>query len=392
VSGSPPLLDRVRRRLAEDGGEATGGRVAAAVRTEAGLRGDRGLLSVLPELQRELTGVGPLEALLADDSVCDVLVNAPDEVWVDRGRGLVPAAVRFPDEESVRRLAVRLAAAAGRRLDAAAPYVDARLPGGTRFHAVLPPIAPRGTCLSLRVFRDRGFDVAELVRRGSLTPLLAALLTAVVGARLAAVVSGGTGSGKTTLLGALLGLAPPDERLLVVEDAGELRVSHPHVVRLEARPANVEGAGAVTLRDLVRQALRMRPDRLVIGEVRGAEIADLLLALNTGHEGGLTTVHANGAHEVPPRVEALGALAGLDRRAVHAQLAAALHVVVHLVRDAGGLRRVVEIAVCGSGPDGLVTVSPACRWDGPGPAADRLAALLATRGVRPPAGLVGAVG
>ena len=240
--------------------------------------------------------------------------------------------VRFADEQTLRRLAQRLAAAAGRRLDDAAPYVDARLPGGVRLHAVLPPVSPVGTCLSLRSPRRRAFTLGELVEAGTVCERGAELLAAMVTARVAFLITGGTGTGKTTLLSCLLGLAAPHERLLLVEDSAELRPEHPHVVRLEARPPNVEGAGGVTLHDLVRQALRTRPDRLVVGEVRGSEVISLLAALNTGHEGGCGTLHANAPADVPARLEALGCAAGLSREAVHSQLAAALDLVVHLDR------------------------------------------------------------
>ena len=237
------------------------------------------------------TALGPLTDLMDDPDLTDVLVNAPDEVWVDRGAGLDRVPVRFADEAAVRGLAVRLAATAGRRLDNGAPFVDVRLPDGNRLHAVLPPVSPRGTCLSLRVLASRRFSLDELCRLGTVDEDTASLLARVVAARLAVLCSGGTGTGKTTLLGTLLGCADAGERIVVVEDAGELRIDHPHVVLLEGRTANVEGAGQVSLRDLLRQALRMRPDRLVVGEVRGAEVLDLLVALNTGHDGGMATVH-----------------------------------------------------------------------------------------------------
>lgn len=384
------LVERVRSRLATEGAEPTPARVAAAVRAEGGLPGDGDLLTVLRALQDELAGAGALAPLLRDPAVTDVLVNAPDQVWVDRGLGLVRAPVCFPDEAAVRRLVLRLLAPTGRRLDAAQPYVDARLPDGTRLHAVLPPVAPGGTCVSLRVPRRRPFDLDGLRALGTVDEPTAAVLAAVLAARLAVVVSGGTGTGKTTLLSALLGLADPGERLVLVEDAGELLPDHPHVVRLEARPPNLEGAGAVTLRDLVRQALRMRPDRLVVGEVRGAEVVEMLAALNTGHDGGLTTVHANAPAEVPARLEALAAMAGLGREALHSQVAAGLQVVVHLRRVAG-LRQVAEVGVFGREPGGRVTVESAWlrgrtgRTGAPGAAV--LAGLLADRGVEPPVGL-----
>lgn len=268
----------------------------------------------------------------------------------------------FADAEAVRRLAQRLAAVAGRRLDDARPWVDARLPDGTRLHAVLPPVSVGSACLSLRVVRPRAFTLEELVAAGTLPPGGQRLLRALVEARLSFLVSGGTGTGKTTLLSALLGLVGPGERIVLAEDSAELRPDHPHVVRLEARPANQEGAGLVTLADLVRQALRMRPDRLVVGEVRGPEVADLLAALNTGHEGGCGTVHANAAAHVPARMEALGSAAGLDRAALHSQLAAALTLVIHLVRDRGGQRRVAEVHVLERDAAGLVVTVPALRW------------------------------
>ncbi|MEU1278817.1 TadA family conjugal transfer-associated ATPase [Streptomyces sp. NPDC005805] len=362
---STGLLDAVRQKLAESGAEPTPARVAAALRAQGRLLGDAEVLGGTARLRGELVGTGPLEPLFADSSVTDVLVSAPDRVWVDRGIGLELTDVTFADAAAVRRLAQRLAAVAGRRLDDARPWVDARLPGGTRMHAVLPPVAVESTCLSLRVARHRAFSLEELVAAGTVPPGGDRVLAALMRARLSFLISGGTGTGKTTLLSSLLGLVGGRERIVLAEDSAELRPDHPHVVRLESRPPNQEGAGQVTLRDLVRQALRMRPDRLVVGEVRGHEVADLLAALNTGHEGGCGTVHANAAAHVPARLEALGTTAGLDRAALHSQLAAALAVVVHLVRSPAGQRRVAEIHVLERDPAGLVVTVPALRW-GPG--------------------------
>lgn len=363
VGASPrPLLDAVRQQLAESGAEPTPARVAAALRAQGRLLGDAEVLGGAEELRSELVGTGPLEPLLADPAVTDVLVSAPDRVWVDRGSGLELTGVRFSDTAAVRRLAQRLAAVAGRRLDDARPWVDARLPDGTRMHAVLAPIAVGADCLSLRVVRPRAFSLDELVAAGTVPPGGDGVLRALIGARVSFLVSGGTGTGKTTLLSTLLGLVPECERIVLAEDSAELRPDHPHVVRLESRPANQEGAGLVTLRDLVRQALRMRPDRLVVGEVRGAEVTDLLAALNTGHEGGCGTVHANTAADVPARLEALGTAAGLDRAALHSQVAAALSVVLHLVRDRAGRRRVAEVRVLERDAAGLVVAVPALRW------------------------------
>ncbi|WP_030764048.1 TadA family conjugal transfer-associated ATPase [Streptomyces sp. NRRL F-2664] len=363
---SAVLLDAVRRRLAESGAEPTPARVAAALRAQGRLLGDEEVLGAAAELRSELVGAGPLEPLLADPEVTDVLVAAPDRVWVDRGRGLELTGVTFADAGAVRRLAQRLAAVAGRRLDDARPWVDARMPDGTRLHAVLPPVSVGSACLSLRVVRPRAFTLEELVAAGTLPPGGQRMLRDMVEARLSFLVSGGTGTGKTTLLSALLGLVGPGERIVLAEDSAELRPDHPHVVRLETRPANQEGAGLVTLADLVRQALRMRPDRLVVGEVRGAEVADLLAALNTGHEGGCGTVHANAASHVPARLEALGTAAGLDRGALHSQLAAALTLVLHLVRDREGRRRVAEVHVLERDAAGLVVTVPALRWSAGG--------------------------
>jgi pilus assembly protein CpaF len=289
----PALLDRVRTSLAEEGAEPTPARVAQVLRAQGGLLGDTAVLDVVDALRREALGSGPLQPLLQLAGVTDVLVNGPDHLYVDRGSGLEPVDVRFSDDSAVRRLAQRLAGAAGRRLDDASPYVDVRLPDGTRFHAVLSPPARPGTCLSLRVPARRAMTLDELVAARSLTRTGAELVLELVRARVAFIVSGGTGSGKTTLLTALLSHVAPAERIVIVEDTHELRPDHPHVVSLEGRQANVEGTGEITMRDLVRQALRMRPDRLVVGEVRGAEVVDLLAALNTGHDGGCGTVHAN---------------------------------------------------------------------------------------------------
>ncbi len=348
-AGTTPLVDRVRSRLAATGGELTQAAVAAAVRAESGgVVSALDVLSALRILRQEFTGAGPLDQLLRDPRTTDVLVCGPASVWVDRGSGLERTAVRFPDDAAVRRLAQRLAIAAGRRLDDASPYVDGWVAdAGVRLHAVLPPVAADGTCLSLRVLRPAAHDLAALRASGTLDAAGEALLRAVLAARLAFVVSGGTGSGKTTILAALLAAVDPRERVVCVEDAEELRPRHPHVVRLVARPANIEGAGGVTLRDLVRQALRMRPDRLVVGEVRGGEVCDLLAALNTGHDGGAGTVHANSAREVPARMEALAATGGLPRDALHSQLAAAVQVVLHMHRLPSGARVLDTVAVLG---------------------------------------------
>ncbi len=348
------VVDRVRERLAAQALEPTAESVAEVLRGERRLVGDGAVLALADQLRQESLGAGPLEPLLRRPGVTDVLVNGAGQAYVDAGRGLEAVPVALPDEASVRRLAQRLAALGGRRLDDASPYVDCRLPDGTRFHAVLAPVSRPGTVLSLRVPARTAFTLDELADRDSVTDDGADVLRAVVARRLAFLVSGGTGSGKTTLLATLLDLVPSGERLVLVEDATELRPAHPHVVGLEARPANVEGAGAIALRDLVRQALRMRPDRLVVGEVRGAEVVDLLAALNTGHEGGAGTIHANTSADVPARLEALALAAGLPRAALHAQLASALDAVLHVTRDHDGRRRLAEVSVLRRDADGIV--------------------------------------
>lgn len=311
------------------------------------------------EAHREHTvGLGPLRPLAQDPSVTDVLVNGGGRIWVDRGTGPQEHGTLPGGEDEARVLAVRLAGVAGRRLDESLPWVDARLPGGIRLHAVVPPVSPEGTHISLRLLRAGPRSLDALVASGSVPPAWRIVLDALVAARAAFLVTGGTGAGKTTLLAALLAQVPAAERLVLVEDVGELAPVHPHVVRLEARHANVEGRGEIGLEVLVRQALRMRPDRLVVGECRGAEVRDLLAALNTGHAGGCGTLHANAPAEVPARLEALGLVAGMPRPAVAAQASAALDAVVH-VRRGPRRREVVEVAVVGRDERAGLVVSPA---------------------------------
>lgn len=362
------LIDRVRERLAAEQAPLHPTVVADAIRAESGgLLGDTEVLAGMRTLQTELTGAGILDPLLRTEGTTDVLVTGPDAVWVDDGNGLRRSHIRFPDEDAVRRLAQRLALSAGRRLDDSQPWVDGQLSclgeDLVRLHAVLPPVAAAGTCISLRVLRPARQDLAALIGTGAIAGPAAGLLGRIIAARLAFLICGGTGSGKTTLLSAALGAVDAGERIVCVEDAPELAPRHPHVVNLVARGANIEGVGQVTVRDLVRQALRMRPDRIVVGEVRGAEVVDLLTALNTGHDGGAGTVHANSPAEVPARLEALAGLGGLDRAALHSQLAAAVQVVLQVGRDATGRRRLTEIAVLSRGPDGWVLARTAWHAD-----------------------------
>ncbi|MCV2394901.1 TadA family conjugal transfer-associated ATPase [Actinotalea sp. M2MS4P-6] len=331
------MLADVRRGLLEDDG------LARWARGHGVLLGHEGLDRAAEAVRSELSGAGPLQALVDEPGVTDVLVNGPTEVWVDRGEGLERRAVDLGGPERLRSLAVRLAASGGQRLDDACPVADACLRDGVRVHAVLPPIADT-VLLSLRVPRSEPFSLGGLVAARGVHRDLAPVLVGLMRGRANGLVTGATGTGKTTLLAALLGLAAPHERLVCVEEVPELEPAHPHVVRLVVRRANVEGAGGVGLVDLVRHALRMRPDRIVLGECRGAEVREVLAALNTGHDGGWATLHANAPADVPARLAALGALAGLTGTALVAQASGALDVVVHLRRD-GGLRRVAEVGL-----------------------------------------------
>lgn len=381
VDLSPQLLDEVRERLARDAAPLTPGVVADALRSQGVPVGDATVLAVHDALRTDIVGAGPLDPLLRTPGVTDVLVNGPDQVWLDRGNGLELTSVHFPDDAAVRRLAVRLASSGGRRLDDASPYVDLRMADGTRLHAILAPLSRPGTLISLRVPSGKVFTLAELVDMGAIHEEATELLRAIVESRCAFLISGGTGTGKTTMLNALLSLVAAQDRLVIVEDASELRPSHPHLVALESRPANIEGAGAIPMRVLVRQALRMRPDRLVVGEVRGDEVVDMLAAMNTGHEGGCGTIHANSAGDVPARLEGLALAAGLNRDAAHAQMAAAIDVVIHLGRDRAGKRLIKEIGVLECRADGVAGVQSAVTFGDRevtlGPAIERLRDLVA---------------
>ena len=333
------IADRIRRGQGPDPVAVHDIATADAARL-----GETGVESARAVLASEVLGLGPLESCVADPEVTDVLVNGDGSVWLDRGDGGVLRADLDLDPPAARRLAVRLAGLAGRRLDESQAWVDGLLPSGIRLHAILPPLVDGGAHVSLRVPRTCGAGLPQLRARGMFDPAVEDLLRALVRRRSSFVISGGTGCGKTTLLAAMLGEVPVGERIVVVEDVRELAVAHPHVVRLQGRGPNVEGHGAVGLVDLVRQALRMRPDRLVVGEVRGAEVREMLAALNTGHEGGCGTLHANAPADVPRRFDALGALAGMPRDAVQTQLSSAVQAVVQVERGVGG-RRVASLSV-----------------------------------------------
>ncbi|NBQ91275.1 MAG: CpaF family protein [Betaproteobacteria bacterium] len=303
-------------------------------------------LQVVADIEHEVMGLGPLEPLLQDDEVSDIMVNGAAQVWVERQGRLQPAPVRFDDEPHLRRTIDRVVARVGRRVDDQSPMVDARLPDGSRLNAIIPPLALDGSAVSIRKFSRQALTLARLVEMGSITAEMGLLLQALVRAKLNVLISGGTGTGKTTLLNILSAAIPPQERVVTIEDAAELRLQQPHVVRLETRPANTEGAGEVSQRALVRNALRMRPDRIILGEVRGAEAFDMLQAMNTGHEGSMATVHANNARDALLRVENMVGMGptGLNSRVARQLIASALSVVLQLQRLADGSRRLVSIS------------------------------------------------
>jgi pilus assembly protein CpaF len=349
------LADELRFRLIEWRRVAAASGVRAAVELpdevralvdeEAALLGSATRAEVTTRIVRDTVGLGPLEDLLADPSVEEVMVNGPDHVYVERAGQIEAVDVRFPDEDELRNAIERILAPLGRRIDELSPMVDARLADGSRVNVVIPPLAVDGPVLSIRRFGATRPGPRELVERGSLSLPQCKLLDRAVAGRRSVLVSGGTGAGKTTLLNALSSFIDPAERIVTIEDAAELRLQQRHVVRLESRPASVEGKGEVSVRDLLRNALRMRPDRIVIGEVRGPEALDLLTALNTGHEGALSTVHANSATDALNRLETLALMAGvgLPHEAIAEQVQRGVDLVVHVERRPDGSRRVAEI-------------------------------------------------
>jgi pilus assembly protein CpaF len=322
------VIDEIRERLAQEAGIS---------------REDRERL--VDELADDILGHGPLERLLADETITEIMVNGPYDVWVEREGRLHKSPVRFSDDSQLRRIINKIVAQVGRRIDESSPMVDARLPDGSRVNATLPPLSLTGPLLTIRKFRQDRYDIAGLIDVNTLTPDTAELLQRCIEARLNILISGGTGSGKTTLLNALSASIPDSERIVTIEDAAELQLAQRHVLRLEYRPPNIEGQGEVTIRDLVRNSLRMRPDRIVVGEVRGAEALDMLQAMNTGHDGSLTTLHANSPRDALSRIETMVLMAGFDLplRAIRQQVASALELLVHLERLHDGTRRVVAV-------------------------------------------------
>jgi pilus assembly protein CpaF len=297
------------------------------------------------ELTDDILGHGPLERLLDDDTVSEIMVNGAHDIWVERAGRLHKTPVRFTDESHLRRIISRMVAQVGRRIDEASPMVDARLPDGSRVNAAIPPLSLGGALLTIRKFSKHRLDMNELIKRGALTADTSDLLERCVLARLNILISGGTGSGKTTLLNALSAAIPDDERIITIEDAAELQLVQRHVLRLEARPSNIEGEGEITIRDLMRNSLRMRPDRILVGEVRGTEALDMLQAMNTGHDGSLSTVHANTPRDALARLETMVLMTGYDLplRAIREQIASALDLVIQIERMNDGTRRIVAI-------------------------------------------------
>jgi len=371
-----------RARSGEAGGAGLDAEVRALVESEAGSLPGDAREALCRRVLLLATGLGPLEPLLSDPGVDEVMVNGPGEVYVERRGRIERTGVSFAGEAELMHAIERVLAPLGRRVDEASPLCDARLPDGSRVNVVIPPLALDGPCLTVRRFRSQGYSLRELVELGTLPSEVSELLAVCVAARAAVLVSGGTGSGKTTTLGALSGAIPGEERIVTIEDAAELRLRRRHVVRLEARPANVEGRGEVTIRQLVVNALRMRPDRIVVGEVRGPEALDMLQALNTGHDGSLTTVHANSPADALRRIETLALMAGvgLPHAAVRDQVTSALDVVVHQARLPDGSRVVESVSEVlrvagGAGTRELWVRGGGLREPAPGRLADRLGAL-----------------
>jgi pilus assembly protein CpaF len=371
-----------RARAGESGGAGLDAEVRSLVEREAGSLPGEERDALCRRVLLLATGLGPLEPLLSDPSVDEVMVNGPGEVYVERRGQIERTGVSFGGEAELIHAIERILAPLGRRVDEASPLCDARLPDGSRVNVVIPPLVLDGPCLTVRRFRHEGYSLRELGELGTLPGEVCELLALCVAARAAVLVSGGTGSGKTTTLGALSGAIPGEERIVTIEDAAELRLRQRHVVRLESRPPNVEGRGEVTIRQLVVNALRMRPDRIVVGEVRGPEALDMLQALNTGHDGSLTTVHANSPADALRRIETLALMAGvgLPHAAIRDQVASALDVVVHQTRLPDGARVVESVSEVlrvagGAGTRELWARGGRLRTPGPGELAGRLAGL-----------------
>ncbi len=333
----------------------------------------------------EILGFGPLELLLADDSITEIMVNGPKNIYIERQGNLVRTNVNFEDEDHVLRVLDRIVAPLGRRIDESSPTVDARLPDGSRVNAVIRPISLCGPTVTIRKFAKRPLTVEDLIRFGSMTPEIAEFLRATVIGRLNIVVSGGTGSGKTTLLNVLSGFIPNDERIVTIENAAELQLRQEHVVPLESRPANIEGRGEVSIRDLVVNSLRMRPDRIVVGECRSGEALDMLQAMNTGHEGSMTTAHSNSPRDTLARLETMCLMAGMDlpQRAIREQIASAVELIVHQERMRDGSRRITKITEIQGMEGDVITMSDLFEFEQTGVEAGKIIGRIRPTGLRP---------
>jgi len=337
------------------------------------------------QIVAEILGLGPLEPLLADDTVTEVMVNGAKNIYVERGGKIERTNTTFESDEHLMRIIDRIVAPLGRRIDESSPMVDARLPDGSRVNAVIPPISLVGPTLTVRKFARSPFTVQDLINFGTLTPESVEFLRACVTARINVIISGGTGSGKTTLLNVLSGFIPNDERIVTIENAAELQLRQEHVVTLESRPPNIEGRGTITIRDLVINTLRMRPDRIVVGEVRGAETLDMLQAMNTGHDGSLTTLHSNSPRDTLARLETMVLMAGMDLpvRAIREQVASAIQLIVHEERLRDGTRRVVSITEVQGMEGDVITMSELFTFEQTGLEAGRVIGRLRPTGLRP---------
>ncbi len=347
-------------------------------------REDRSRL--IGDIVNEALGYGPIEPLIRDAAVTEVMVNGPGQVYIERYGRIYPTQVRFRDDQHVMRIIDKIVGEVGRRIDESQPYVDARLPDGSRVNAIIPPLALNGPCLTIRKFSREPYTDEDLIRFGTLTPDTRDFLRACVQAKLNTLITGGTGSGKTTLLNVLSMFIPPAERIVTIEDAAELQLKQTHWVRLETRPANVEGRGQVTQRDLVRNALRMRPDRIIVGEVRGGEALDMLQAMNTGHEGSLTTAHANTARDGLARVETMVLMAGMDlpSRAIREQMASAFHLIIHTARFSDGTRKITRVAEITGMEGDIITMQDIITFTSAGISPDRqVVGQHAFTGIRP---------
>ena len=364
------LIGKLGPQLFADGAEMEG--IHDLVEPEARrlLEEERGVARadrerLIDEIVDDTVGHGPLEKLLGDDGISEIMVNGPDDVWVERDGRLYETSVTFIDGSHVRRIINKIVAQIGRRIDESSPMVDARLPDGSRVNAVIPPLSLSGPLVTIRKFSRRRLDMEELVKLGSLSREAVDFLELCIAAQLNVLISGGTGTGKTTLLNAVSAAIPDSERIITIEDAAELQLNQRHVLRLESRPKNVEGSGEIPVRELVRNSLRMRPDRIIVGEVRGAEALDMLQAMNTGHDGSLSTVHANSPRDALSRLETMVLMAGFELpvRAIRQQVSAALELIIHLERLEDGVRRVTSIAEVQRMESDVITLQDIFKFD-----------------------------